>query len=85
MIENLGAVTVSVGAAIYPVHTTQREELIFLARQAACLARQHGGNQAGTNFDPELIEKFCSILDLDGNIHFPERKEVQDMRLLRLG
>jgi diguanylate cyclase (GGDEF)-like protein/putative nucleotidyltransferase with HDIG domain len=29
-------------------------------------------NQAGTNFDPDLIEAFCSIVDEDGNIRMPE-------------
>jgi len=46
--EDLGTVTVSVGAATYPVHTVERDELIFLARQAACLARYGGGNQICT-------------------------------------
>lgn len=46
--EDLGAVTVSVGTAAYPVHTTERDELIFLARQAACLARYGGGDQVCT-------------------------------------
>ena len=34
-------------------------------------------NQAGTNFDPDLIEKFCSIIDMDGNIQLPEPREFQ--------
>ncbi|MEW5980624.1 MAG: HD domain-containing phosphohydrolase, partial [Acidobacteriota bacterium] len=42
------AVTVSVGTAVYPVHATEKEELLFLARQAACLARFGGGNQVCT-------------------------------------
>lgn len=46
--EELGAVTVSVGVAVYPVHATEREELVFLARQAACLAKVGGGNQVCT-------------------------------------
>ncbi len=46
--EELGSVTVSIGAAIYPVHATTREELIFLGRQAACLARYGGGDQVCT-------------------------------------
>jgi putative nucleotidyltransferase with HDIG domain len=29
-------------------------------------------NQAGTSFDPYLIERFCSILALDGSIRLPE-------------
>ncbi|MGH9425740.1 MAG: bifunctional diguanylate cyclase/phosphohydrolase, partial [Terriglobia bacterium] len=46
--DDLGLVTVSVGIAAYPVHTTDRDELVFLARQAACLARYGGGNQVST-------------------------------------
>jgi len=46
--EDLGPVTVSVGVAAYPVHTTDRDELVFLARQAACLARYGGGDQVST-------------------------------------
>ena len=46
--KDLGAVTVSVGMAAYPVHTTDRDELVFLARQAACLARYGGGDQVST-------------------------------------
>ena len=30
-------------------------------------------NQAGTNYDPDLIETFCSIEDADGNIRVPEQ------------
>jgi len=29
-------------------------------------------NQAGTNFDPSLIDRFCSIIDTNGNIQWPE-------------
>jgi diguanylate cyclase (GGDEF)-like protein len=43
--ENLGTVTVSIGAATYPMHTVEKDELIFLARQAACLARFGGRSQ----------------------------------------
>jgi len=46
--EDLGTVTISVGAAAYPVQSVDRDELIFLARQAACLARYSGGNQICT-------------------------------------
>lgn len=46
--EELGVVTVSVGAATYPIHSVERDELIFLARQAACLAAHSGGNQICT-------------------------------------
>ena len=46
--DDLGTVTVSVGVATYPVHSVDRNELIFLARQAACLARHGGGNQICT-------------------------------------
>jgi len=46
--EDLGPVTVSVGIAAYPVHTTNRDELVFLARQAACLAQYGGGDQVST-------------------------------------
>ncbi|MCI0624075.1 MAG: diguanylate cyclase [Acidobacteria bacterium] len=46
--DDLGPVTVSVGIATYPVHTTDKDELVFLARQAACLARYGGGDQVST-------------------------------------
>ncbi|MCI0421949.1 MAG: HD domain-containing protein [Acidobacteria bacterium] len=34
-------------------------------------------NQAGTNFDPDLIETFCSIVDADGNIRVPNKESFQ--------
>ena len=40
-----GPLTVSVGVAVYPLHAVEREELIFMAQQAARLAKYNGGNQ----------------------------------------
>jgi len=34
-------------------------------------------NQAGINFDPDLIETFCSIVDTDGNIRLPTERECR--------
>jgi putative nucleotidyltransferase with HDIG domain len=33
-------------------------------------------NQAGTNFDPDLIETFCSIMDADGTIRLPQARTL---------
>ena len=34
--------------------------------------------QAGISFDPDLVERFCSLLNVDGNIRLPETREASE-------
>jgi diguanylate cyclase (GGDEF)-like protein/putative nucleotidyltransferase with HDIG domain len=66
-VEDLGPVGINIGIAIYPVHALEKDELVFMARQAACLARYGGGNHISVIGSDRMktmaLKAFAAILN----------------------
>jgi diguanylate cyclase (GGDEF)-like protein/putative nucleotidyltransferase with HDIG domain len=65
-VEAWGPIGINIGIAIYPVHALEKDELVFMARQAACLARCGGGNQISVigsdSMKTMALKAFAAIL-----------------------